>query len=50
MPAIVRQKSAVGVVSGLGIGGETLVRKGEQQSVSLESVTTGKARPVLARG
>ena len=41
---IVRQKSAKGVVSGVGIRGETLVRKGEKQPVSLESVTTGKAR------
>ena len=47
---IVRQKSAKGVVSGVGIRGETLVRKGEKQPVSLESVTTGKARTVPARG
>jgi hypothetical protein len=49
-PVIVRQKSAEGVVSGVGIRGETLVRKGEHQPVSLESVTTGKARTVLERG
>lgn len=48
--AIVRQKSAEGVVSGVGIRGETLARKGEQQPESLESVTTGKARTVLERG
>jgi hypothetical protein len=36
---IVRQKSAKGVVSGVGIRGETLVRKGEKRPVSLESVT-----------
>ena len=45
-----RQKSAEGVVSGVGIRGETLVRKGEHQPVFLESVTTGKARTVLERG
>ena len=47
---IVRQKSAKGVVSGVGIRGETLVRKGEKRPVSLESVTTGKARTVPERG
>lgn len=49
-PVIVRQKSAEGVVSGVGIRGETLVRKDEHQPVFLESVTTGKARTVLERG
>ena len=47
---IVRQKSAKGVVSGVGIRGGTLVRKGEQQRVPVESVTTGKARTVPERG
>jgi len=47
---IVRQKSAEGVVSGVGIRDETLARKGEHQPVSLESVTTGKARTVPERG
>lgn len=45
-----RQKSAEGVVSGVGIRDETLVRKGEKRPVSLESVTTGKARTVPERG
>ena len=47
---IVRQKSAEGVVSGVGVRGETLVRKGEHQPVLLKSVTTGKARTVPERG
>lgn len=47
---IVRQKSAAGVVSGVGIRGETLVRKVEQRPVFLESVTTGKALTVPERG
>ena len=48
--AIVRQKSAEGVVSGVGLRGETFVRKGEQRPVFLKSVTTGKARTVPERG
>ena len=47
---IVRQKSAEGVVSGVGIRGETLVRKDEHQPESLESVTTGKTRTVPEKG
>jgi hypothetical protein len=49
-PVIVRQKSAEGVVSGVGIRGETLVGKDKHQPVSLKSVTTGKARPVPEKG